>query len=46
MYDRDALATPITGPAIIEESFATHLIGPGWTATPGPAGALIATRPA
>jgi N-methylhydantoinase A/oxoprolinase/acetone carboxylase beta subunit len=44
VWDREAL-TPgerITGPAIVEEPFATHWIGRGWTAMPGAAGALIA----
>jgi N-methylhydantoinase A/oxoprolinase/acetone carboxylase beta subunit len=46
VWDRDALPPDdrITGPAIVEEPFATHWIGRGWTAAPGPAGALIATR--
>ncbi len=46
VWDRDAL-TPdsvIEGPAIIEEAFATHWVGRGWTARLGPAGAVIATR--
>ncbi|WP_431281945.1 hydantoinase/oxoprolinase family protein [Humitalea sp. 24SJ18S-53] len=34
----------IAGPAIIEEAFSTHWIGPGWTARPGAAGALVATK--
>ncbi|WP_426955298.1 hydantoinase/oxoprolinase family protein [Muricoccus radiodurans] len=44
VWDREALTTAetITGPAIVEEAFATHFIGRGWTATLGPAGALIA----
>ncbi|SDB19488.1 hydantoinase/oxoprolinase family protein [Belnapia rosea] len=44
VWDREAL-TPedrITGPAIVEEPFATHWIGSGWTARLGAAGALIA----
>ncbi len=46
VWDRDALPPEdrITGPAIVEEAFATHWIGRGWTAAPGPAGALVATR--
>ncbi|MEN0074106.1 MAG: hydantoinase/oxoprolinase family protein [Paracraurococcus sp.] len=44
VWDREALPPEdrITGPAIVEEPFATHWIGRGWTATLGPAGALIA----
>ncbi len=46
VWDRDALTSTdrITGPALVEEPFATHWIGRGWTASPGPAGALIASR--
>ncbi len=47
VYDREALTTEtLTGPALVEEPFATHFISRGWTATPGAAGALIATRSA
>jgi len=44
IWDRAALtdADRIAGPAIVEEAFATHWIGSGWTAALGPAGALIA----
>lgn len=44
VWDRDALtpADRITGPAVVEEAFATHWIGAGWTASPEPGGALIA----
>jgi len=44
VWDREALtpAETITGPALVEEPFATHWIGPGWVASLGPAGALIA----
>lgn len=45
VWDREAL-TPelaIEGPAIVEEPFATHWIGRGWSARLGLAGALIAT---
>jgi N-methylhydantoinase A len=46
VWDRDALPPEdiITGPALVEEPFATHWIGRGWTASPGAAGALIARR--
>ncbi len=46
VWDRDALRATdrIIGPAIVEEPFATHVIATGWTAAPGAAGALIATR--
>jgi N-methylhydantoinase A/oxoprolinase/acetone carboxylase beta subunit len=46
VWDREALPPEdrITGPALVEEPFATHWIGRGWTATLGPAGALIAQR--
>ena len=46
VWDRQAL-TPedrIQGPAIVEEPFATHAIGAGWSARLGPAGALVARR--
>ncbi len=47
VYDREALTTEtLTGPALVEEPFATHFISRGWTATPGAAGALIARRSA
>ncbi|MBX9699260.1 MAG: hydantoinase/oxoprolinase family protein [Acetobacteraceae bacterium] len=48
VWDREALPPEdrITGPAIVEEAFATHWIGRGWTAAVGPAGALIASRTA
>lgn len=46
VWDREALPPEdrITGPAIVEEPFATHWIGRGWTAAVGPSGALIARR--
>ncbi|GAA0571610.1 hydantoinase/oxoprolinase family protein [Craurococcus roseus] len=46
IWDRDALAPvdSIEGPAIVEEPFATHFIGAGWTARLGAAGALVARR--
>ncbi|RVT89566.1 hydantoinase/oxoprolinase family protein [Rhodovarius crocodyli] len=48
VWDRDSIAgtDTITGPAIIEEAFATHFIAPGWTARLGTAGAIIAVREA
>ncbi len=47
VYDREALTTEtLTGPALVEEPFATHFISRGWTATPSAAGALIAKRTA
>ncbi len=47
VWDREALTSEtLTGPALVEEPFATHFISRGWTATPGAAGALIATRSA
>ena len=33
-----------TGPAIIEEAFATHVVGRGWAAGLDPEGAIIARR--
>jgi N-methylhydantoinase A/oxoprolinase/acetone carboxylase beta subunit len=44
VWDREALTMEerITGPALVEEPFATHWIGRGWTAALGAAGALIA----
>ncbi|WP_245615396.1 hydantoinase B/oxoprolinase family protein [Muricoccus aerilatus] len=46
VWDREALtpADRIEGPALVEESFATHWIGRGWTASLGPTGALLARR--
>ena len=48
VWDREALgpADRVEGPALVEESFSTHWIGPGWTSTLGPAGAMIARRTA
>jgi N-methylhydantoinase A/oxoprolinase/acetone carboxylase beta subunit len=48
VWDREALRPDdrIEGPAIIEEAFATHFLSRGWTARPGAAGAIIATRDA
>jgi N-methylhydantoinase A/oxoprolinase/acetone carboxylase beta subunit len=48
VWDREALPPEdrIIGPAILEEPFATHWIGRGWTATLGAAGAVIARRDA
>jgi len=46
VWDRDAIGPEdrIEGPAVVEEAFATHWIGRGWTATLGPGGALIASN--
>jgi N-methylhydantoinase A len=45
VWDREALADEtVTGPAIIEEAFATHYIATGWQARLGDAGAIIAGR--
>ncbi len=45
VWDREALKTEtVTGPAIIEEAFATHYIATGWQAALGEAGAIIARR--
>ncbi len=48
VWRREALAAGhvIAGPAIIEEAFATHVIGPGWTATRHEEGAIVARRTA
>ncbi|WP_149538093.1 hydantoinase/oxoprolinase family protein [Siccirubricoccus phaeus] len=48
VWDREALKPEdrIAGPAIVEEAFATHWIGRGWSAALGAAGALIARRDA
>lgn len=48
VWDREAMtaADTIEGPAIVEESFATHWITRGWTARLGPAGTLMARREA
>lgn len=48
VWDREAL-TPldvIEGPAVVEETFATHWIARGWTARLGAAGTLIAKKDA
>ncbi|MFC7477702.1 hydantoinase/oxoprolinase family protein [Dankookia sp. GCM10030260] len=44
VWDREALPPEdrIVGPALVEEAFATHWIGRGWTACLGAAGALVA----
>jgi N-methylhydantoinase A len=34
----------VEGPAIIEEAFATHVIGAGWIAALDPEGAIVARR--
>ncbi len=46
VWDREALGPSdrIEGPALVEEAFATHWIGRGWTAALGPAGALVARQ--
>jgi N-methylhydantoinase A len=46
VWDREALPPEdiITGPALVEEQFATHWIGRGWTVSLGAGGALIAHR--
>ena len=45
VWDREAITTEaITGPAIIEEAFATHYIATGWQAALGDAGAIIARK--
>ena len=47
VWDREALTSEtLTGPALVEEPFATHFISSGWSARMGEAGALIATRSA
>ena len=46
VWRRDALGAEevIEGPALIEEGFATHVVGPGWRAALDPEGAIIARR--
>jgi N-methylhydantoinase A len=46
VWRRDALrlADIIEGPAIIEESFATHVVAAGWRAALDPEGAIVARR--
>jgi N-methylhydantoinase A len=46
VWHRDRLRPDdkVTGPAIIEEAFATHVVGHGWTAALDPEGAIIARR--
>jgi N-methylhydantoinase A/oxoprolinase/acetone carboxylase beta subunit len=46
IFDREALTSDvtITGPAVVEEAFATHWIARGWQARLGAAGALIAHK--
>jgi N-methylhydantoinase A len=48
VWEREALgaADIIAGPAVVEETFATHWIAPGWTARLGAGGALVATKEA
>jgi N-methylhydantoinase A/oxoprolinase/acetone carboxylase beta subunit len=48
VWDREALspANRVTGPALVEEEYATHWISRGWTASSGPGGALIAKKDA
>ena len=44
MRDRLRVTDRIEGPAIIEEAFATHVIGAGWVAALDPEGAIVARR--
>jgi N-methylhydantoinase A len=46
VWDRDAIGPEelIKGPAVIEETFATHWIADGWTCALGEAGVLVARR--
>jgi N-methylhydantoinase A/oxoprolinase/acetone carboxylase beta subunit len=46
VWHRDRLRPDdrVQGPAIIEEAFATHVVGRGWTAALDPEGAIIARR--
>lgn len=48
VWDREALTAGdvIRGPAVVEETFATHWIARGWTARLGAAGTLIAKKEA
>nr|WP_255568799.1 hydantoinase/oxoprolinase family protein [Neoroseomonas alba] len=48
VWDREAMTAldVIEGPAVVEEAFATHWIGRGWTARLGAAGTLIAQKEA
>ncbi len=48
VWDREALtsADVIEGPAVVEETFATHWIAPGWFARLGAGGALVAKKEA
>ena len=41
---RKDVAGPMPGPLLIEEDYTTVLLTEGWTAEPGPCGALIARR--
>ena len=46
VWDREALSPSdvIEGPAVVEETFATHWIAPGWTARLAAGGTLIAKK--
>ncbi|PWS35821.1 5-oxoprolinase [Falsiroseomonas bella] len=46
VWRREAMrpGAPVSGPAIIEEAFATHVLPAGWRAEAHPEGALIARR--
>jgi N-methylhydantoinase A/oxoprolinase/acetone carboxylase beta subunit len=46
VWRREALRVEdrIEGPAIVEEAFATHVVGAGWTARLDPEGAIVARR--
>ncbi|MDT7950253.1 MAG: hydantoinase B/oxoprolinase family protein [Acetobacteraceae bacterium] len=44
VHRREALAGPVTGPALIEEAYTTAFIGEGWRCAPGPGGDLVAER--
>jgi len=43
---RDALDGVVAGPAIIEDSWSTVIVPPGWQARPDDSGTLFLTRPA
>ena len=44
VHQREQVAAPVEGPALIEEEYTTAFIAPGWRCAPGPDGTLIARK--
>ena len=46
VHQRERVAGPLSGPALIEEEYTTIFLAEGWRCVPGPAGSLIARKEA